>query len=450
MKDKRIGLFEKVGYCSVEVGNQFSWTMISTYLSVFYTDVVGLMPAVVSIIFLIARIWDGVNDPMMGIIAEKTHTRWGKYRPYVIFGAPFVALFSILTFSKINASMPVMILYAAITYIGCGMAYTVVCIAQGSLANVMTRDLNTRVQLNSLRQMGNGITGLVLSAVAMPLILYFGNGSTSSARGYFYANIIFSLIGVACVMFGGIVCKERITKPKSEEKYVSLKESLLYVVKNRNVLIIVLVAIFTTGAILGRFGVMSYYFIYYLENPALMSPVMIIYNVCTIIAQCYTPFIVKKLGKKKACYLGYGVQAISLVMVFMGGQTNLPLIFVGSGLNGLANFVPGILYSLSGDIVDKEELKTGTRVDSIVYSMLSLGTKVGIAIGGSVTISILGAIGFVANETQTAATLNGLNALTNLFPIIVLVLAAISLFFIDITEEEAKKNEEILRKREEA
>lgn len=264
-KGNDVGIMAKAGYCAIEVGNAFSWTMISTYLSVFYTDVVGLAPAVVNIIFLIARIWDGVNDPMMGIIAEKTNTRFGKYRPYLIFGAPLVAIFSILAFSKINASMPVMIIYAAVTYILCGMAYTAVCITQGGLVNLMTRDLNTRVQLNSLRQAGNGITGLVISAISMPLILYFGGGSTASARGYLLTTVIFSIIGAACVVFGGITCKENV-KSVQGAKAPTLGEIAKKAFTNRDILLLVLVGIFMTGGILGRFGIISYYFIYYLEN----------------------------------------------------------------------------------------------------------------------------------------------------------------------------------------
>ena len=168
-------------------------------------------------------------------------------------------------------------------------------------------------------------------------------------------------------------------------------------------------------------------------------------NVCTIIAQSYAPFLVNKLGKKKACFLGYGVQSLSFVLIYLVGTFNLPLLFIGFGITGLGNIIPGILYSLGGDIVDKEEIKTGNRADGIVYSMLSMGTKIGVAVGGSVSLSILGVIGFVANEAQTATTLGGINALTNVFPIVINILAAVCLFFIDITEEEARKNEEILR-----
>lgn len=445
-KKREIGFLERAGYCSIEVGNQFCWTMVSTYLSVFYTDVVGLAPAVVSIIFLIARVWDGINDPMMGAIAEKTNTKYGKYRPFLIFGAPAVAIFSILTFSKINATMPIMIGYAAVTYILCGMSYTAVCIPQGSLANVMTRNLQTRVELNSLRQMGNGITGLIISAIAMPMILYFGNGSTSSASGYFWTNIIFALLGAAGVIFGGITCKERVTK-ETNESTPGLGESFSYVLKNKNVLLIVLNGIFTAGSILGRMGVLTYYFIYYVGRAAMMAPAMMVYNICTIIAQAYVPFLTKKLGKKKACIFSYVLETVALLIIFVAGQDNYAVIYAGFALLGFSNFAPGILYSIMGDIVDREEVQTGKRSDGIVYSMLSLGTKIGIAVGGAISVALLGVIGFVANAQQSASTIQGIGILTNIAPIVFVFFAALCVFLIDITDKEANENRAILEQR---
>lgn len=437
---------EKIGYCSTEVGNQFVWTMVSTYLSIFYTDVVGIAPAVVSIIFLIARVWDGINDPMMGAITEKTHTKWGKFRPYLIFGAPAVALFSILTFCKIEASMPVMIIYAAITYILCGMAYTVVCISQGGLVNVMTRNIHTRVQLNAMRSMGGGITGLIISAIAMPLILLLGNGSTSSARGYFWTNVLFAILGMICVMFGGITCKERVTSEKTESSS-NLKESLIYVVKNKNVLLVVLIGIFTCGSILGRMGILSYWFIYYIGDAELLSPVLVGYNLATILVQFVVPWITKVMDKKWACILSYVLQTISMLFLFVTAKNGVGFIYFGSVLLGISNFAPAVINSIAGELVDQEEVETGKRSDGIMYSMVSLGTKIGIAVGGSIAVYLLDIVGYVPNAEQSADTLQGLNMITNIAPIVFVALAAICMAMIDMTNKKSEENRKILEER---
>lgn len=447
--NEKIGIVERAGYCGLEVGLQFAWTMISTYLAVFYTDVVGLAPAVVSMILLGARIWDGVNDPMMGAIAEKTNTRWGKYRPYLLFAAPLLCIFSILTFTNTGMTGTGAVVFATVTYVLCGMAYTAVSISEGSIVNVMTRDSHTRVQLNSLRQMGNGITGLVLGLVAMPLILFFGKGSTGSASGYFWANVVFALIGMACILFGGFVCRERVTVTHHDDS-ASLGKSFLYVLRNRNVLLLAVNGIFTAGAILGRMGALAYYFIYYIGNPALMAPTLTIYNIVTILVQTLVPSLVKKVGKKKACVISYTIQTISMLIIWFGGSSSILWVYVGSAVMGVSNFAPAVLYSLNGDVVDREEVQTGHRSDGLAYSMLGLGTKIGIAVGGAVATGLLGVIGYVPNAEQSVETLRGLNNITNLYPIVFVVLAAVTVLMMDITDEEAARNKVILEERHSA
>lgn len=441
----KIGIVEKLGFCSIEVGNQFCWTMVSSYLSIFYTDVVGLTPAIVSIILLIARVWDGINDPMMGAIAAKTNTKYGKYRPYLIWGAPFVAIFSVLTFSKIGATGTPAILYAAITYILCGMAYTVVCISQAALANVMTRDAHTRVQLQSFRQAGNGITGLIISAIAMPMILYFGNGSTSSSKGYFVVNIIFAVLGMICVIFGGIVCKERV-KSAQDEDNVSVKEIIKYAITNKNVLLLCLNGMCTAGSILGRMGVLSYWFIYYIGKPELMATVLVCFNFATIVVQFIVPFITKSIGKKKSCMVSYGLQILSMLILFVGGKTTV-ILYAGSILLGLSNFAPPILNGFMGAVADADEVEHGRRNDGLIASIQTLGTKIGIALGGSIGVSLLGFAGYVANQEQTAEALTGINAVANLAPIVFVVLAAICILLIPITPEQEQENRRILEER---
>lgn len=443
-----VSISERIGYSAIEVGNQFSWTMISTYLAVFYTDVVGIVPAAVSMILLAARIWDGVNDPIMGAIAERTDSRWGRFRPYLIFGAPVLSLFSILTFSNMahSAGMTVKIIYAAVTYIGCGMAYTVVCISHGSIVNVMTRDSGTRMELNALRQMGSGIAGLVINAITMPLILFFGNGSTSSGNGYLVTTILLSLVGCACIMYGGITCKERIRPKRSAEK-ISVWANFKVVLTNKDILLIVINGVFTAGAILGRMGVLSYYFIYYVGNASLMAPAMVLYSVFTIIAQVFVPFLTKKLTKKWACVLSYVMAGASLALIFSAAPSNSVLILSGSAFNGLSNFAPGILYGIAGDVIDADEVKTGRRVDGITYAMLSLGTKIGIAVGGAVSVALLGVIGYVPNAQQTASTLSGLNMIANIAPIAFHLLGALTVIFMSINDKKALENRKILEER---
>ena len=146
--EKRLSKLTLFAYGMGDFASNLCWTFIGSYLSVFYTDVVGMAPAIASAIMLIAKIWDGVNDPMFGAIAERTNTKRGRFRPYILFGAPILAVLSVLAFTTIGRGNAAVI-YAAITYIGCGMAYTVVNLSYGSLSTVMTTNPEDIAQLNS-------------------------------------------------------------------------------------------------------------------------------------------------------------------------------------------------------------------------------------------------------------------------------------------------------------
>ena len=200
-----LSVWNKLGYGMGEAGSQFIWSLISSYLTLYYTDVVGLLPAGISFIMLIARIWDAVNDPMFGAIAENTNSKMGRYRPYILFGAPILAVLNCLTFLNLDLSSTGKILWCAITYIGCGMAYTAVNISVGCLANSMTADNRQRVSLNAFRGIMGGIVQILMGAVTMPMIMKFGQGSTSDGRGYsdgsYFFNTFYSVFFNLCGLY---------------------------------------------------------------------------------------------------------------------------------------------------------------------------------------------------------------------------------------------------------
>ena len=251
---------------------------------------------------------------------------------------------------------------------------------------------------------------------------------------------------MACILFGGLVCKERIRVQKTAST-PTLRESFSYAIKNKNVLLLTINGIFTAGSILGRMGVLSYYFIYYVGNAEMMASVLMCYNLFTILVQVIVPFLTKRWDKKVVCLMSYALQTISLLIVFFAGPHGIAMIYIGSILMGISNFAPAVLYSINGELADREEVHTGTRSDGIMYSMLGLGTKIGIAVGGAISTALLGVIGYIPNVTQSASTLKGLNILTNLAPIVFVALAALCVGLIDMTNKEAEKNRKILEER---
>ena len=162
--------------------SQLSWTMVGTYLSIFYTDVFGLGVGAVAMLMLIAKVWDGINDPMMGTIMERTHTRWGRFRPYIFAGAPLLVVFTILTFTVPGFGGPAKLIYAYVTYIGLGMAYTMTNVPYTALPAVMTHDPKEVNRLNAAQMMGMTIGQIVLNLTVLPLVTFIGGGD--QANGY--------------------------------------------------------------------------------------------------------------------------------------------------------------------------------------------------------------------------------------------------------------------------
>ena len=170
MKKEKMSVSKLLGYGLGEVGSQLIWYMVSSYLMLFYTDILTLSAGAIAMIMLVARIWDAVNDPMMGAIADRTRTKWGRFRPYIIFGTPVLALFNLLTFTVFPVHGVVKVALALICYIGAGMAYTAVSTAYASLVNVIAKKSQEKQDLSAARTVGSSVAQLVLAIAAMTLI----------------------------------------------------------------------------------------------------------------------------------------------------------------------------------------------------------------------------------------------------------------------------------------
>ena len=448
--NKKLPMLTKIGYSFGEIGSQCSWTLISSYLTVFYTDVVGLTPAVISVIMLVARIWDAVNDPMFGAIAENTQTRWGRFRPYILWGAPLLALFNCLTFLNLDIPNSWKAIWCAVTYIGCGMAYTAVNISTQCLANCMTASNKERVSLNAIKGIGSGMIQMVISAVTMPLILHFGNGSASSDKGYFMAAVIFSIVCLPCFWVCFVSTKEIIGKKDKAKKesigdtMKKLLNSFKYTFKDRNAVFLMLaMLIFLTG-LFGRIGIMAYYFIYIMKNPVLIAGFATAMSAGMLIVNFYAPFLLNKMSKKYVGAMGCAAQALCCVFFYIIGENGLSNMVVFSGfLYGVTNIVTITCFTLSAEIIDDNWIRTGIRSDGVIQSCVSFSTKLGNAIGGSIGILALGAVGYVANaENLSREVLTKMDMVINFAPAILFILSGAVFLCVGMTKEKAKANEQ--------
>lgn len=448
--NKKLPLRTKIGYSFGEIGSQCSWTLISSYLTVFYTDVVGLAPAVISIIMLVARIWDAINDPMFGAIAENTKTRWGRFRPYILWGAPILALFNCLTFLNLDIPTTWKAIWCGFTYIGCGMAYTAVNISTQCVANVMTASNQERVSLNAFKGIGSGLIQMVISAVTMPMILHFGGGSAASGKGYFMAALVFSIVCIPCFWVCFASTKEIIGRKDSERKETiadtmkNLVNSFKFTFKDRNAVFVMLaMLVFLTG-LFGRIGIMAYYFIYIMGNPVLIAGFATAMSFGMLVVNFYAPFLLNHMSKKYVGALGCVAQAACCIFFYIIGENQLTNLVVLSGfLYGVTNLVSITCFTLSAEVIDDNWLRTGVRSDGVIQSCISFSTKLGNAIGGSIGILALGAVGYVANAAELSATvLTRMDMVINFAPAAFFIVAAILFLCVGMTKEKAKANEE--------
>ena len=436
---KRASNLGVIFYSCGDLASQFVWTFIGSYLTVFYTDIVGLAPAAAAAIMMIARIWDAVNDPMMGAIAERTRSKLGRFRPYILFGSPLLAIFSVLCFTHPFAgSSTAGVIYAAVTYIISGMLYTLVNIPYGALAAVMTEDAEQRNKINASRNVGMNVGILIVNGITANIMLFFSEkgAEVANGNGYFMTALVYAIISIPCFLTVFFTSKEQVVPEDTKEKF-SLKATITGLVTNKNLMILLVIMILQMAAWMGRIGVVIYYIMYCLGSFTLIPVIMLAPSVCGIVSSLLVPKVMSKFGKRTTLQIAVICQGIALLAMYFTSFDNLTLIIIESGLVGFFNVSFPCSLSLLGDAIDYNEYKTGVRNDGIAYATYGLAQKLGNAVGASVGVLLLAAFGYVANAQQTLETLHGINMVVNLMPAIIFFLTAIFAFTWRLKDSEA-------------
>lgn len=438
---------QRICYGLGDLACQFVWTFVGSYLTIYYTDIVGLAPAAVSIIMLVARLWDAINDPMMGAIAERTRSRFGRFRPYIAFGSPLLALFGILTFTSPFGNGTAGVIWATVTYIIAGMLYTVVGIPYAALASVMTTDSQERNQLNAYRMAGMNIGMIIVNFCSSFIMIAFSGGAeVANKNGYFAAAVIYSIISVPLFLLVFKNSKE-VVRPSGTMQKVPIRVTLKNLVGNKYLMLVSAIMLLEMTGYMGRIAVTSYYVIYCMGSFTLISVIMVIPCVMGVIGSVISAPIIKRMGKKNTLMLGMILQGIGLLVVYFTPFTNLPLIIVGHIIFGLGGLGSPVMLSMVADSVDYQDLKSGVRTDGTAFATYGLASKAGNAIGGAVGVLLLQAFGYVANQQQTPEALGGINIVVNLLPAICLFIGAVLCLFWRLSDKDADEIRGKLAKR---
>jgi len=433
MNSQKLSIKNMIGYGFGDFASNLVWQMLSLYLLFFYTDVFGISAAAAGTLFLVARVWDAINDPIMGSIVDKTHTKWGKFRPYLLFGAIPLGIASVLCFTTPDFSMNGKMIYAYVTYIVLGMTYTIVSIPYSALTSSMTDDSHERTKLTTARMIFAMFGLLVVAAATEPLVGMF----PTKAIGYRNIMVIYSILAVALYWLCFALCKETVeVKPKHRAKAQNMFQVLF---SNKPLFLITCTSLCTMIAGTMKSAMVIYYCKYNMDNEAFVTAALLTVVVFMILGNLLVPLVSKKVGKRKGMIIGNLIAIVGNIIFFFVPYENIVLMlaFTAIASIGMA-FVGNLGWSMIPDTIEYGQWKTGIRAEGTVYSVFSFSQKLGHALGGALPGFILTFVHYVPNMQQTVVVQNTITHLLTTIPNIFYMLAILSILGYEITEEKFK------------
>lgn len=455
---EKIGLREKIGYGLGDAASSMFWKIFSMYLLFFYTDVFGISAAAAGTMFLITRIWDSLFDPVVGVLADRTRTKYGKFRPYLLWVAVPFGVIGIFTFITPGFSETGKLVYAYVTYSLMMMIYSLINVPYASLLGVMSADGKERTALSSYRMVfAFGGSFLALWLID-PLVDFFTAKSTVQ-WGWTFTMVVFATI--TTLFFWGCFAftRERIVPIKNMDH--SLKEDVKDLLGNKPWWILLLAGVSALVFNSIRDGAAVYYFKYYVGAeeasfggpswlPTSMGLVTLYFllgqasNIIGVIAA--TP-IANTIGKKATFFCAMaGAAMLSLVFYTAGKDNILMMLILQVLISACAGIIFPLLWSMYADIADYSEWRNGRRATGLIFSSSSMSQKFGWTIGGATTGWLLGYFGFEANVVQADGTLGGIRLMLSILPGIGAGLSAIFILFYPLSESKLKPVAEELDK----
>ncbi|MEE1015723.1 MAG: glycoside-pentoside-hexuronide (GPH):cation symporter [Lachnospiraceae bacterium] len=437
-KLRPFGWKDKVGYMLGNIGNDFTFIFASLFLTVFYTDVLGINAGLVGTMFLVSRIIDAFTDTAMGRIADKTKaTKNGKFKPWLLRACGPVALASFLMYQTflMDASMTVRVIYMFVTYLFWGsICYTAINIPYGSMASVMSAEADDRASLSTFRGVGSLIPQVVVGVV-MPGFLYKTlEDGTKIANAEMFPKIalVMSILAAACYIACYFMCTERVKVTESAQS-ISFKDTLKALVSNKALIGLAIVYICFLGAQMLNQTINNYIFKDYFANTMGLT-VMNAAGIAPalILAPLAVP-LARKFGKKELGIFAAVSGAVAFFLLFILRTSNMWL-YVVINIVGLLGFglFNLIIWAFVSDVIDDQEVRTHVREDGTIYAVCSFARKLGQAIASALGGWSLAWIGYVEGSVvgQSPDVLNGIYNIATLVPAILYLIVGLSLVFI--------------------
>ncbi|MFC1670189.1 MFS transporter [Spirochaetota bacterium] len=433
---------QKTGYAMGDFASNLSWQMIKIFLLYFYTDVYGITPSQGGLIYFISRIWDAANDPVIGYVADHTKSRWGKFRPYILFGAVPLGIINVLTFTTPELGPTGKFIYALVTFLLLCTIFTFVTIPFSTLSAVITEDTNERSSIAGYRMFCAGLGILTVSIATQPLVKLFEN----EQRGFQAVVILYSIIA-AILYFLSFASSREVVTAKKENRY-TLKDVFSIISKNRPLLILCAVVFFTGISITLRQSAGMYFIKYNLGKENLFPVYMAVLISGAYIGIVLSTFLSKKIGKRNMYITAIAIYIAGDLGVLFTPYSNIVPIFcflcvAGIGYGGTAQ----LMWAMAPDTVEYAEWKTGIRAEGITFSAFSFILKLETAVGGILGGVILSSSGYVANVVQSETSLNAILYMVALAPIVAGIIGIGFLYFYNLDKVTFSRIIEDLKKR---
>ncbi|MDD6211196.1 MAG: MFS transporter [Bacteroidales bacterium] len=443
----KVSFFEKCAYGCGDMASCLFWQTFSMFLLFFYTDVFGISAGAAGTMFLFVRIFDIINDPFIGSMADRTKSRFGKFRPWILYGMVPFGILGFLMFYTPELATSAKLVYAYVTYTTMMVIYSIVNIPYGALIGVITSDTTERTSLSAYRTVFAFVGGLIVQAYTKKMVDYFGllksvDGTTVNEQfGYSMAMGIYAVLAIILFTVTFLGTKERVKPIKEENNAISI--DLKDLMKNVPWILLTLVSILTCLYVALRNGSILYYFKYYVQDTTtefmgftLDALFMVVGSIFSIVGTMSLKPISKWLGKKNTYIASMALGTICSVAYYFLTPDQIAAMFI---LQVICNFAVGpamaMMWSMYADTADYSEYKTGRRATGLIYSSASSAQKMGWALGGSLTGYLLAYYGFEANTVLSPETQNGVLVIFSFMPVIWSILAIIVLFFYKLDEK---------------
>ncbi|WP_433638179.1 glycoside-pentoside-hexuronide family transporter [Kluyvera georgiana] len=422
MKSEVLSVKEKIGYGMGDAASHIIFDNVMLYMMFFYTDIFGIPAGFVGTMFLLARALDAISDPCMGLLADRTRSRWGKFRPWVLFGALPFGVVCVLAYSTPDFSHNGKLIYAAITYTLLTLFYTVVNIPYCALGGVITNNPTQRISLQSWRFVLATAGGMLSTVLMMPLVNLIGGDN--KALGFQGGIAVLSVVAFLMLAFCFFTTKERVEAPPTQ---TSMREDLRDIWQNDQWRIVGLLTILNIMAVCVRGGAMMYYVTWIMGSPALFTAFLTTYCVGNLIGSALAKPLTDWKCKVSVFWWTNAILAVlSLAMFFVPMNASVVMFAFIFVIGVLHQLVTPIQWVMMSDTVDYGEWRNGKRLTGISFAGTLFVLKLGLALGGAMIGWMLAGGGYdAAAKVQNPTTISIIIALFTIVPAICYLLSAI-------------------------